>query len=71
MTPVRHLLIFTLYDSISEFRLLNTVFVEYSAGKSLRDSSSQGREYERKLGEEGDRESEKQRGELLSGTTLP
>lgn len=56
MTPVRHLLIFTLYDSISEFRLLNTVFVEYSAGKSLRDSSSQGREYERKSGEEGDRE---------------
>lgn len=47
------------------------VFIEYSVGKSLRNSGSQGTEYERKSGEEGDRESEKQRGELLSGTTLP
>lgn len=50
-----------------EYRLLNTVFLEYSVGKSLRNSSSQRTEYERKSGEEGDRESEKQRG----GTTLP
>lgn len=63
-------LIFTLYDLIGEFRLLNTVLIEYSVGKSLRDSSSQGTEYDRKSGEEGDRESEKQRGELLSGTML-
>lgn len=60
-----------LYYLISEFRLLNTVFVEYSVGKSLRDSSSQGTEYEWKWREEEDRESEKQRGELLSGTMLP
>lgn len=71
MTPVRHFLIFTLYDLISVFRLQNTVFIEYSVGKSLRDCSSQGTAYERKLGEERNRESEKQRGELLSGTMLP
>lgn len=29
VTLVRHVLIFTLYGLIIEFRLLNTVFVEY------------------------------------------
>lgn len=42
MTPVRHFLVFTLYDLISEFRLL---FIEYSTAKSLRDDSSKGKEY--------------------------
>lgn len=50
MPPVRHFLIFTLYDLISEFRLLNTVFIEYSIAKSLRDSSSRGTEYEKESG---------------------
>lgn len=54
-----------------DYRLLNTGFLEYVVGKSLRNGSSQGTEYERKSEEEGDRESEKQRGELLAGTTLP
>ena len=67
MTPVRHFLIFTLYDLISKFRLLNTVFIEYSIAKSLRDGSSRGTENE--SGEEEARESE-EREELLSGTTL-
>lgn len=39
MTPVRHFLIFTLCDLISEFRLL---FIEYLIAKSLRDGSSRG-----------------------------
>lgn len=43
---------FTLYDLISEFRLLNTVLIEYSVAKKLRDGSSRGTEYERNLGEE-------------------
>lgn len=51
-TPVRHCLNFTLYDLISEFRLLNTVLIEYSVAKKLRDGSSRGTEYERNLGEE-------------------
>lgn len=43
---------FTLYDLISEFRLLNTVLIEYSVAKKLRDGSSRGTEYERKSREE-------------------
>lgn len=54
MTLVRHFVIFTLYDLISEFRLLNTVFIEYSIAKSLRDGSGRGTECERGSGEEED-----------------
>jgi len=39
---------------ISEFRLLNTVFIEYLTAKCLRDGSDRGTEYERQSGEKED-----------------